>query len=749
MSSAPSTPPLRRALPVWLPKLLLAVGAPVLLFVGLELALRLSGYGYDTAYFIPDAPQPAGVYRSNPRYTERFFPASFGLKPVNFRIRQHKPAGTARVFVFGESAAMGVPEPAFSIAPQLAAALRSAYPTQTIEVYNLGITAINSHAILPIVRQALDFEPDLFVFYMGNNEVVGPFGPGSAITDTSPPLPLIRASLWLKSTRSGQLLEAVLAHLGRHASDSDHRDWRGMEMFAQKTVSADDPRLDAVYAHFTSNLDAMLDLAAGARVPAVVGTVAVNVRDCAPFASVHAPGTDLAAWQSAYDAGRRAAAAGETAAAVTAFNEAVDLSRDHADSHFQLARALTAQNEPVAARVHYLRALELDALRFRTDARLNEIIREVTSAHPGATLVDLSRQLGADAASLNQPAGRALFFEHVHLTFEGNAAIATLLTPAAGQALFPRQPIGQIPAPTQLAAAIGFTPVGRLYQLKAMDELITRPPFTGQSTYAADRTRALTTLKTLNARLTPDAVADAAGRVSAARLGDPASAFLAFHAAKLANDRDDFRRALELLDDYERLAPVCAESTVLRAFARARLGQTAEAIDLLRHLVDAEPYYPQTYPLLASLWAGTGARDTGLDAFATWTARMPDHRTVRLAYAYLLQQAGNITAAAEQWRAVLQIVPDDDRALLPLLQQLLATDAVDTALDLMLRAHTYNPRNAANNDRLVQIYQQRGDDAQALHFMRELMASGPVTPDLRQQADALARRLEATPATSP
>ena len=46
------------------------------------------------------------------------------------------------------------------------------------------------------------------MIYMGNNEVVGPFGAGTVFGPQAPPLPLIRGSLALKSTRTGQLLDS-------------------------------------------------------------------------------------------------------------------------------------------------------------------------------------------------------------------------------------------------------------------------------------------------------------------------------------------------------------------------------------------------------------------------------------------------------------------------------------------------------------------------------------------------------------
>ena len=59
--------------PRWWAKLAIACVAPLLFFTVLELGLRVAGFGYNGNVFIPD--EKPGIYRTNPRYTERFFPA--------------------------------------------------------------------------------------------------------------------------------------------------------------------------------------------------------------------------------------------------------------------------------------------------------------------------------------------------------------------------------------------------------------------------------------------------------------------------------------------------------------------------------------------------------------------------------------------------------------------------------------------------------------------------------------------------
>ena len=255
-----------RPAPLLFPRLLVAVAAPILFFCALEGALRLAGYGKPTELFIPDV--KPGFYRTNPNFTAPFIPPSFGIQPLNFRIRRHKAPGSVRVFVLGESAAQGMPEPDFGFAAQLGAQLRARYPGKALEVVNLGITAINSHVVYRAARQAADFEPDLLVIYMGNNEVVGPYGPGCAYLSASPPLWFIRASVLVRGTRTGQLLADLLGRLV--PSGSRARDWRGMETFSDDSVRGEDPRLEAVYRNFSTNLQDIVALAGRAGIKTVL-----------------------------------------------------------------------------------------------------------------------------------------------------------------------------------------------------------------------------------------------------------------------------------------------------------------------------------------------------------------------------------------------------------------------------------------------------------------------------------------------
>jgi hypothetical protein len=72
--------------------------------------------------------------------------------PQAYAIPAEKPQGTFRIFVLGESAAMGDPDPAYGFSRYLEVMLRERYPAMNFEVVNTGSVAINSHVLLPIAE---------------------------------------------------------------------------------------------------------------------------------------------------------------------------------------------------------------------------------------------------------------------------------------------------------------------------------------------------------------------------------------------------------------------------------------------------------------------------------------------------------------------------------------------------------------------------------------------------------------------
>ncbi len=400
----------------WASRIAAAVLAPVVLVLIVEGALRLFGVGYPTDVTTTCTLQGKNASCYNLFFPAPFFPPGMMKAPQVYAIPAEKPPGTYRIFVLGESAAMGDPDPAYSFSRYLEVMLRQRYPEMKFEVVNTGSVAINSHVLLPIAEGLAHQRPDLFIIYSGNNEVVGPYGPGTALTSGGMSMPVIRSSIWFRSTRIGQLLTKIGAQ---------KKEWGGMEMFLDKQVPASSPLMQHVYENFDRNLRDTVAAAhaSGARV--IVSTVATNLKDCAPFASMHREGLrpdELRSWNALVEQGANRESARSYAEALKAYFDAAKIDDQYAELEFRIARGLWMQADYAAAKQHFLRARDLDSLRFRADGKINAINRAVGASVPGAELVDAEDVFSKQ--SQNNVIGSDLVYEHVHMTPLGNYLLA-------------------------------------------------------------------------------------------------------------------------------------------------------------------------------------------------------------------------------------------------------------------------------------------------------------------------------------
>ncbi|MCX6927785.1 MAG: tetratricopeptide repeat protein, partial [Verrucomicrobia bacterium] len=413
---------------LWWFRLAAMVVVPLLLLSVAELSLRLVGYGYPTGFFLDRTQNGQRVLIENRQFGWRFFPPHLARTPQPLVLPAKKPAGTCRIFFFGESAAMGDPDPDFGPSRVLEAILRAQSPGKSIEVVNVAMTAINSHAVLEIARDCASREGDIWVVYMGNNEVIGPFGAGTIFGTPVPPRWVIRLTLELGRSRVGQLVQALIRGAGQKGTMP--RTWGGLRMFQEHQVRSDDPRLPRLRDHYRRNLEEIISLGTAAGAKVVVCTVASNLKECAPFGSQHRTGLSAAQLQS-WEEDCRQGVGYETARkfeeAAKCYERAAATDGSFAALQFQLGRCLLALGTPVEARQAFERARDQDTLRFRCDTRNNEIVQAVAANREkeGVYLVDVEEQMGQ-----RSPAGLPglnFFWEHVHFNFSGTFALAEMV----------------------------------------------------------------------------------------------------------------------------------------------------------------------------------------------------------------------------------------------------------------------------------------------------------------------------------
>jgi tetratricopeptide (TPR) repeat protein len=399
-----------------------AILVSLVLLAGIELGFRLSGVGYDPSFIVPGDLDGKPTYRENERFSWRFFPPAIARTPMPFHLPRVKGDRACRVFVLGASAAQGDPDPAFSIARIVQVMLEDAFPGREFEVLNGAIAAINSHVVLEMARDCARYDPDLFVIYLGNNEVIGPYGPGTILNQPFSGSWQIRLDKWISATRTGQLAKSLMS-----VTTDSPSDWGGMQDWVEKSIAVTDPRLAIVRRHFRQNLDSIAAIARGIEIPVILCTVGVNLHDSAPFSSLHRPDlspTAAAEWQGLYEAAQRQTTDGHNQEALALYEQALAIDSQYADLSYRLGQCCEALGMLDKAREHYLRARDLDALRFRCDTELNSVIRQVAAdwADRGVHLLDVE-QILADQSPHRLP-GRTLLLDHVHLRFRGNYLIS-------------------------------------------------------------------------------------------------------------------------------------------------------------------------------------------------------------------------------------------------------------------------------------------------------------------------------------
>lgn len=447
-----------------------------------EVGLRLGGYGYDVSFFRPIRIAGQEYFINNEKFSQRFFPAQLARWPDPFIFPAAKPPETIRIFILGESAAMGDPQPAYGASRYMEILLRERFPGKKFEVINLGITAINSHVILPIARECARHQGDFWIVYMGNNEMVGPYGAATVFGAQALPRRAAQFNLAIQRTRTGQLLVSGLRNFG---GKSKNTSWGGMEMFLDNRIAPDDPHKETVYRNFEGNLRDIVEAGIDSGAKIILNTVSVNLKDCPPFASItnrHVAAADRQHLEQVFDEAKSLQSQSNFLAATEQLALAVKSDPQFAEAYFRLAQCELALTN-VAASEQFQIACDMDALPFRADTRINNTIRQVAKQHAGdrLALCDTERILAQDAPA--RIAGDETFYEHVHFNFDGNYRLGKIWAEQIGQR---PSAAGSSSAPTNWASqetcdrALGLSIWNRQFVLQSVIRRMGSPPLSTQ-----------------------------------------------------------------------------------------------------------------------------------------------------------------------------------------------------------------------------------------------------------------------------
>lgn len=429
----------------------LAVSLPFLGLGLLELVLRLFGLG-GYPRFVRDVGEWQGsrLMMVEPAATRPYFFAARerpGYADQSIFLLP-KPADTLRIFLVGESAAKGYPQPPnLSMGSFLQAMLQDLHPDKKIELINLGTTGVSTFPLVYMVRELVRYSPDLVIVYAGNNEFYGAYG----VASTSRGL---GSRAGMKAQRAIRSL-AVLQKLDEILHPPPTTETSLMEiMMGDPGLDPADPRREQAARNLGENIREMIQTCQQAGVPVLVCTTAVNEAGLAPIGNPPVLDPALPGGTAADQAEQILTS--QPAAAEKLLREHLAIQPQNARAWFLLGRALAWLKQDGPALEAFQKANRFDRMPWRPSDDLQESIRSAAREEQ-APLCDVQAWFRTN--SLGGAIGWDLLDDHVHPSLEGQAQaaramLASLIT-LEGSWATPQARLSALPSNSDYAKKLG------------------------------------------------------------------------------------------------------------------------------------------------------------------------------------------------------------------------------------------------------------------------------------------------------
>jgi len=268
--------------------------------------------------------------------------------------------------------------------------LQDKFPERRIEVVNTAMAAINSYTILDFTDEILKYEPDLILIYAGHNEFYGALGVAS-LESIGRRRSIIEIYLKMQHLRLFRLLRTLISkvksspkpNLENHPEDPTATLME--RIVSEQFIPLGSKLYEQGKKQFRINLEEILRIANQADVPVVLSELVSNIGEQPPFQS----------------------------------SESDTL--PPAKQVYLKAQELETRGDYEKARQLYLRAKDLDALRFRATEDFDDIIHELASKYK-APVVPMKQIF--EKHSPHGIIGNQLILEHLHPNVDGNFLMA-------------------------------------------------------------------------------------------------------------------------------------------------------------------------------------------------------------------------------------------------------------------------------------------------------------------------------------
>jgi lysophospholipase L1-like esterase len=456
---------------------IISLSVPFLLLILIEVILRTLQYGTDSRLFI-EYSQDKNYLVLNPDASKKYFTSQKIATTGNIEpFKKHKDVHTLRMFILGESTAIGYPY--FhngSFHRWLQYRLSHTYPGRDFEIINIALTAVNSYTISDFAKQVVDYEPDAVLIYTGHNEYYGALGVGSTQNFGSNPH-IVGLILRLRDLRIVQFLGHLYAKLKTADSQSEPEGTRMQRMVAEQEIPFGSTLYQKGVEQFTVNMNAAINVLNQHHIPVLVSNLVSNEADLKPFVSFPVDARRYPSFSRNFDLGQKAFQDHDTLAAFQFLKSADHIFDQNAFCNYYLGRLALGQKDFKMAQHYFSKARDLDGLRFRAPAKFNQILDSLCHVYPAAHLVDTKAIF--ERFSKNHIIGDELILEHVHPDIKGYALMSEVFYNALKEENILPKNSGNELTLNQLLIQMPVNKVDSLAGLYKVEKLKNSWPFSG------------------------------------------------------------------------------------------------------------------------------------------------------------------------------------------------------------------------------------------------------------------------------
>ncbi len=460
---------------------IILISIPIVLFVLIELILRISGYADDLNLVSKIDRNGKAYYTINQLVGKRYFNKDrmYYRKGSHDYFEVNKSPQTIRVFCFGESTTAGFPYEYNAIPSEfLRDRLAAAFPDKNVEVINTAIAATNSFTVDEFADELVKYKPDLFIIYMGQNEYYGVYGVGSTIS-IGKNRSIIKAYLWLENFKTFILLKNIINSVsGWFGPDNAHENKVLMEEMANTSIRYDSDDFNTGVNTFRENYREIINTARENNIPILISSLVRNENNLPPFVSFHSYSLSDSAKtlsEKLFKSGVDSMNEGKYSAAEDLLSRAIAVDSMPANFHYALAKCLEESGRYTEAEAQYSLTADLDGLRFRAPSEFNKIIFSLGNEY-NIPVADVKQMFKKNSA--NGIIGLGLLVDHVHPNIQGYF----LLSKTWYESIKKHNLLGPLQNPEESDSLIwaksAVTDLDSLIGTIKIMELKSRPPFT-------------------------------------------------------------------------------------------------------------------------------------------------------------------------------------------------------------------------------------------------------------------------------